>query len=728
MVRSLTSRINRKIERLLNYPGCGVVEFNSRKSIWAATMFGFVHVLILTFSFLFFVPDLTILIRYGFACLILLTIALIVIPYTTRHFRHYITIHLTGMVLVTFYTISLLGGIATSAGLIVACLSFVLLSIPLQSIPITILLFTIYFFLTAVIGLMHPYLTIPDQITPSRNAIIWMINTLSMSALSLLFVVDFITKQHRFEQLEANKQKEINEVKSKLFTNITHEFRTPLTIIQGMTDLIRKRPEEWLEQGTEKIRNNSFILLRLINQMLDIAKIDSGSMSKQMKQADIMSFVGYVTELFRSVASDRKIELHYIRNENPFYMDFDPEKIVHIISNLLSNAFKFTPAGGNVTVKAELFNAKNHLVIGVTDTGIGIQPQHLVRIFDRFYQVGNNAVSRGGTGLGLALTKEMVEILNGRIWVESQPGIGSSFFIELPVTKEAPLSLHENLTELLSDISKSVLTGVSPSTLSPEKKPLFMDHFPTVVIVEDSQDVALYLEAILKQEYHVEKASDGKAGFEKILQVIPDIVLSDVMMPEMDGIEMLEKLKSDFRTSHIPVVLLTAKADLDSRLTGLARGADAYIAKPFHEIELLIQLKNLIDQRKKLQERYSSLAEFPETSDESIKAEDSFMIRVRNILEKNLGNDEFDIHDLCRELAVSHAQLYRKFKSLSNYTIADYFKLLRLHKSRELLTKSDLNITQIAFTVGFKNLSYFSREFTEHFGISPGKFRKQEFK
>jgi YesN/AraC family two-component response regulator len=196
------------------------------------------------------------------------------------------------------------------------------------------------------------------------------------------------------------------------------------------------------------------------------------------------------------------------------------------------------------------------------------------------------------------------------------------------------------------------------------------------------------------------------------------------MMPEMDGIEMLEKLKSDFRTSHIPIVLLTAKADHDSRLTGLARGADAYIAKPFHENELHVQLKNLIEQRKKLQERYSSLAEFPETSDEAIKAEDSFMIRVRTILEKNLDNDEFDIHDLCRELAVSHAQLYRKFKSLSNQTISDYFKLLRLHKAKELLNNSDLNITQIAFAVGFKNLSHFSREFTGQFGKSPGKFRK----
>lgn len=197
-------------------------------------------------------------------------------------------------------------------------------------------------------------------------------------------------------------------------------------------------------------------------------------------------------------------------------------------------------------------------------------------------------------------------------------------------------------------------------------------------------------------------------------------------MPEMDGIEMLGKIKSDFRTSHIPVVLLTAKADIDSRLTGLERGADAYIAKPFNENELHIQLKNLIEQRKKLHERYASFAKFPDTAELAIKTEDAFMIKVREILEKNIGNEEYDINNLCRELAVSHAQLYRKFKSISNQTIAGYFKLLRLHKAKELLSRPELNITQVAFTVGFKNLSHFSREFTQQFGQSPKELRKQK--
>jgi YesN/AraC family two-component response regulator len=234
----------------------------------------------------------------------------------------------------------------------------------------------------------------------------------------------------------------------------------------------------------------------------------------------------------------------------------------------------------------------------------------------------------------------------------------------------------------------------------------------------------LYLQAILKYEYRIEVAGNGSIGLEKALEIVPDIILSDVMMPVMDGIELLEKVKNDIRTSHIPVVMLTAKADIDSRLTGLERGADAYLAKPVDERELHVQLKNLVDLRKKLYERYSSLGKIPETTDKFLKKEDEFILRIRRILESNLGDDEFGIARLCDEMAVSHAQLYRKFKSLSNTTIGDYFKSLRLHKARELLLSTDLNVSEVTYIVGFKNISHFSREFTHEFGKSPSEFRK----
>ena len=453
MAKSLTSEINQRVDKLLNYPGCGDAVLSSRKAMWSSTIYGFIHVFILTFSFLFFVPELTILIQYGFACLFLLILALIITPFITRFFKHYFTIHLLLLMMVTFYTIIKLGGIVTSVGLIVACFSFVLLAIPLQSLAITISLFIVYSIFVVIAGISGTYLTVPDQITPVRNSIIWMINTLSMSALSLLFVVDFITRQHKFEQLEANKQKELNDAKTKLFTNITHEFRTPLTIIQGMAGLIYQKPEQWLLDGTQKIKNNSSILLRLVNQMLDISKIEAGSMPLHLIQGDICNFIGYITGLFRSIALEKNIKLSFSSDISPVIMDFDPDKLVHIISNLLANALKFTPEGGTVEVKIRLNEKEQIFTLQVIDNGSGIEPNHLQYIFDRFYQVGNNSGSSGGTGLGLALAKDFTEMLNGKIMVESKVGSGATFTVQLPVTRNAIHDEHilpENLSNQIT--------------------------------------------------------------------------------------------------------------------------------------------------------------------------------------------------------------------------------------------------------------------------------------
>jgi signal transduction histidine kinase/DNA-binding response OmpR family regulator len=725
MAASLKTNIDEWISKLLDYPGCDNKTLIIRKTIWIHSVGSLIAILALTFGFIFFVPQLTILIYYGVILLSILIPVLILSPFLRKKYNHLIIINLTLMIIVSFIFVIKLGGITSSAGLIFVGLSAVLSSIPLQNAKITLSLFSIYMLTILLAGLAEPWLTVPEQLTPEINSVIFLINTLWMSAYLLSIVLNFIEQQRLNDQLETKKLKEINEAKTKLFTNITHEFRTPLTIIQGMTDLIQKQPQEWLKEGTQKIRNNSFILLRLINQMLDIAKIETGAMSVHMKQADIVSFLGYLTELFISVSHERKVKLSFSPDKSPVVMDFDPDKLVHIVSNLLANAFKFTPDGGSIEVKTILSPNEDVFTIQVSDTGKGIHHDHLLHIFDRFYQVENSSGSAGGSGLGLALSKEMVEMLKGQITVESQPGKGTTFYVSLPVSRNAAMSGNENFTELLSDQINTAVTGLKVQKSSSAKINPPAPDLPTLIIVEDSSDVSQYLEAILKHEYQIELAENGKAGLEKTLSLIPDIVLSDVMMPEMDGIEMLGKIKNDFRTSHIPVVLLTAKADIDSRLAGLERGADAYIAKPFNENELHIQLKNLVEQRKKLHERYASFAKFPETNDLAIKAEDAFMIKVRGILDKNIDNEDFDINDLCQELAVSHAQFYRKFKSISNQTIADYFKLLRLNRAKELLAKPELNITQIAFSVGFKNLSHFSREFAQHFGKSPTELRKQ---
>lgn len=720
MCKGIWHRLNGWLESALDYPGCDLKTRLMRKTYWVLTLGSLVAIVALTLGFLIFVPRLTILINYGIVLTVELLLVLILIPVFPGIFKGLSVVNLFFIIGVTFIVILKLGGITRSAGLIFVGLSAVLSSIPLQNFRVSVALFACYALTILTTGLLHPWLTIPDQMTPGVNTFIFMLNTLWMSAYLLSLVMSYISQQKELEQFEAKRLMELDKTRSKLITNITHEFRTPLTIIQGMTDLIRERPAEWTASGLDKIKSNSGILLRLVNQMLDLAKIETGAMPVHLVKGDIMGYLAYLVELFRSDAISRNIDLRFFCGQHPFEMDFDADKLLHIVSNLISNALKFTPPGGSIEVIARIPDDNKMFCIGVNDTGTGIEKEHLDHLFNRFYQV-ENAASSGGTGLGLALTKELVELLGGTISVESTPGAGSLFLVQLPVSRNAPPFNPVSMESFGKEREKLMSLPLSGEVTREEKATA--DEKPILLIVEDNEDVAQYLVAILRPDYHVEVAENGRLGWGRTLELIPDIILSDVMMPVMDGIELLGKVKNDIRTSHIPVVMLTAKADVDSRLEGLERGADAYLAKPFNEKELRIQLKNLVSVRKKLHERYASLDKLPEIPDASLKMEDGFMIRVKQVLEANLEDDEFGIRQLCRELAVSHSQLYRKFKSLSNLSIADYLKLLRLEKAKILLTTTNMNVTEVAYAVGFKNLSHFSREFAHHFGKSPIEFR-----
>ncbi len=714
-------RLNLWLESALDYPGCDLKTRLMRKTYWVLTLGSLVAILALTLGFLIFIPRLTILINYGIVLTVELLLVLILIPLFPGIFKGLSVVNLFFMIGVTFIVILLLGGITRSAGLIFVGLSAVLSSIPLQNFRVSVALFAFYALTILAAGILHPWLTIPDEMTPGVNTFIFMLNTLWMSAYLLSLVMSYISQQKELEQFEAKRLMELDKTRSKLITNITHEFRTPLTIIQGMTDLIRERPAEWTASGLDKIKNNSGILLRLVNQMLDLAKIETGAMPLHLVMGDITGYVAYLVELFRSGAISRNIDLRFVPHQHPFEMDFDADKLMHIVSNLVFNALRFTPPGGSIEVMTRISDDGKTFCIEVKDTGTGIEKEHLDHLFDRFYQV-ENAGSSGGTGLGLALTKELVELLGGTISVESTPGAGSLFGVQLPVTRNAPPYDPASMELFRKEREEHLFLLPSSGEMTREEKTA-SDEKPILLIVEDNDDVAQYLRAILNPAYHVEIAENGRQGWGKTLELIPDIILSDVMMPVMDGIELLGKVKNDIRTSHIPVVILTAKADVDSRLEGLERGADAYLAKPFNEKELLIMIKNLVEIRKKLHERYASIDRLPDKPDASLKMEDGFMIRVKQVLEANLEDDEFGIRQLCSELAVSHSQLYRKFKSLSNRSIADYLKLLRLEKAKTLLTSTTMNVTEVAYAVGFKNLSHFSREFTHHFGKNAGSFR-----
>ena len=721
------------LEKKLSFPGCTEKQLQGNKTVFYNHIFlAIAPILVFIIPLSIFAPQATIFIYYMIAISGLYTLSLLLqLLFPSRYMVTHLCIS-TSMYLMFFYAMIRLGGIPTSGGLIFAGISNVFATVPRQRTWFPISMFSLFCVMVVLLVVLKPWLHVPEQMTPELNSILFAVMGIVLTGGALGFVLQFIRQQRKLEELEARHLKEMNEFKDRFFTNITHEFRTPLTIIKGMGNLIRARPQEWMGTGLQKIETNSDILLRLVNQMLTLAKAEAGAIFANLVRRDVNKYLAYLVEQFSSEALRRKIDLRFTSAGEPFEMDFDPEKLMHIITNLVFNALKCTPEGGRIEVSTGVNDNGKMFSIRVKDTGIGIEKEHLDHLFDRFYRV-EHQLSPGGTGIGLALTKEMVQLLQGTISVESIKGEGSEFMVLLPITRNAPLSGTTEAADLIKVTDDQYEKASSDGEpLYPRQSPEELlsvvaagpAKLPLLLVVEDSSDVVLYLQAILKYEYRIEVAGNGTIGLEKALEIIPDIILSDIMMPVMDGIELLEKVKNDIRTSHIPVVMLTAKADIDSRLDGLERGADAYLAKPVDERELHIQLKNLVELRRKLYIRYRSLEKFPETSDINIKKEDEFMIKVKQVLETNLQDDEFGILNLCRELAVSQSQLYKKFKSLSNITIADYFKLLRLHKARELLLTTSLNVTEVAYAAGFKSLSYFSREFAHQFGKSPSEFRK----
>lgn len=541
--------------------------------------------------------------------------------------------------------------------------------------------------------------------------------------LMLYWVYGFLLRR-KLAQAEVIRLQDLDQVKTRIYTNLTHEFRTPLTVISGIADHILSQPSiETMKEGLPMIKRNSSQLLRLINQMLDLSKLQSGKLSAKMIHDNILGYLKYLTESFHSLADSKDIRLHLLPGFDELYMDFDPEKIQAIFSNLVGNAVKFTPPGGNIYIKMEKITSGekgDFLEIKVKDTGKGIPSEHLPYIFDRFYQVDDSATrSDEGTGIGLALTKELVQLMSGTIEVSSQIGKGSEFTLRLPIQKEAPKG---NAGELEQQ-SRSIDTGlVKASAFGVEED--YNETLPLALLVEDNEDVLSYLEICLQGKYRIQKARNGLQGIQLAIEMIPDIIVSDVMMPEKDGYEVVERLKKDERTSHIPIILLTAKADLESRLEGLERGADAYLSKPFEKKELEVRLRKLIEVRQKLTSRYVTLDPVgtPETPAEI--QEDAFLKKLRSLVEANLESEEFGIGELCKELAVSRTQLHRKLKALTNKSTSQVIRTIRMQEAKKLLLNPDLNISEIGYAVGYGNPSHFTQEFTKEFGEAPSFFRK----
>jgi len=506
----------------------------------------------------------------------------------------------------------------------------------------------------------------------------------------------------RQKETEAKRLQELDNFKSKLYTNITHEFRTPLTVIQGMA---KERVQD--TEAQQLIQRNSQNLLSLVQQLLDLPKIDAGKLQLQPVQSNVVLFLKYVVESFHSLAFQKGINLTFYTELEELWMDYDPQRLQQVLSNLITNALKFTPEYGKVLLVAKK-SSHNQLQLTIRDNGIGIPESELEYVFERFHQVKGQ---EGGTGIGLALAKELVKLMNGSITVQSQLEKGTTFTIHLPVTTVAPKAAAPEFT-----------AAIVPVTDIAEGQQIDAEQ-PQLLIVEDNADVRTYLQTILAGHYQLAFAKNGKIGLEKALESIPDIILTDVMMPELDGFELTKRLKTDERTSHIPVILLTARADTASKLEGLEYGADAYLIKPFDKEELFIRLRKLLELRRKLQARYQSLQPATETASKAIQQEDAFLQKLREVVEANITDENFRIPEICKAMGVSRTQLHRKLKALTGRSTSQVINSIRLQKARHLLETTDWNVSQVAYEVGFQDHSYFSRLFQQEFGVLPSELK-----
>ncbi len=553
------------------------------------------------------------------------------------------------------------------------------------------------------------------------------------------------------EKIRAEKLEEMDELKTKLYTNITHEFRTPLTVIMGINDELSDTTKQLNLPSDQKekfllnqqlIHRNSKNLLTLVNQLLDLSKSDSQHLGLQLAQADIISYLNYLTESFFSKAKEKDIRLVFYSEIPHMLMDYDEQKMQHIAYNLLSNAIKFTQPNGKIIMHATKTGSSEApmLQLRVKDTGIGIPEDQLPYIFDRFYQVDDSQTRQAdGSGIGLSLTKDLVELMGGNISVESELDKGTTFTIELPITNQAEerpslATLREAAiqTSLLEPIQLEKNKAATDEINSTYDKPILL-------IVEDNKDVFSYLKLVLSETYQIIAAVNGEQGIDKAIANIPDLIISDVMMPIKDGYALTSTLKEDTRTSHIPIILLTAKVSEADKLTGLKTGADAYLSKPFNKEELLIRIDQLLAVRNKLRahytETYSTInieadkSAIEKSTYESAHAkEEQFLNDLRQFILDDIKNEDINGAYLARLKGISQSQLYRKVKALTGDTPNSLIRDTRLQKSLELLKSDTYNISEVAYEVGFKSPSYFSRSFHSVFKKSPLSFKDSMIK
>lgn len=551
----------------------------------------------------------------------------------------------------------------------------------------------------------------------------WIIAQAGMMII-IFFALAFRFKQSAKEKAEAAKVLEMDAIKSQFFANISHEFRTPLTLMLGP---LKQLEENTLDEHQQKkylnlMRRNGNRLLQLIHQLLDLSKLESGKMELKVFKTDITGLLKTIASSFDGLAEQNQINYHVHLPEENIIGFTDADKLEKIVVNLLSNAFRFTAANGTVSFLMEQDGKR--LRFTVQDDGTGIPKEQLDKIFDRFQQVDGTS---GGTGIGLALVKDMLQLHKGQISVQSEMGKGSSFRASIPIAPEFYTAQEIINSSSLASSAKLPDEHEIISSTDDEENHAADTSLPLVLIAEDNIELQQFISDTLQNSFYVKVASNGKIALQKAIEEVPDCIISDIMMPEMDGIELCGHLKKESATSHIPIILLTAKADRQTRIEGLQSGADDYLVKPFDADELIVRITNLIGQRKQLRERYSKqvISVHPDEIT-TPSSEQEFIKNVRGIIEDNIDNELFAVTELANAVHLSRSQLHRKLKSLTGQAPNELVRNYRLERALQLLQQHSGSVADIAYQTGFSSPAYFSKCFSDRYGHSPVEAIKRE--
>ena len=532
----------------------------------------------------------------------------------------------------------------------------------------------------------------------------------------------------RIEQLTHEKDKESYNFKQRFFTNISHEIRTPVTLILGSLKRLSDTYGFFENKQTKTIdiiKKNSNHLLDLVNELLDIRSLEYNELKLKVTKNDLVAFSNEIYLSFTQLASDKKIEYTFDSPSSPLYLWFDKIQIEKVLYNLLSNAFKYTTDGGTINFKIEELD--KHIVLSIADSGKGISKKQLLKVFDRFYQTDNSdTVKKSGFGLGLSIAKEIVRLHRGEITVDSERSQGSTFMLKLKKGKahfNSELLVHndEENEEIIDNYLNPKNRG---STFKNNSR---LNNFSeingqTILVIEDNDEIRDYLVELLSQYCKVIQASDGKEGLMSVDNHMPDLIISDIMMPVMDGIKLTRELKLDVNTSHIPIVLLTARASVPHKMEGYDSGADAYLTKPFNEEMLLARIKNLVTNRNLLRKKFSSDGLFLPSELAINKKDMKFLETLTALIQENLDSKELNTDFICTNIGMSHSVVYKKTKALTGLNLVEFVRDYKLKIAKKILIEQRLPILEVCNKVGYSDRKYFSKLFKKRFGKTPSEF------